>query len=234
MAWSPPAGGAKRPKPSEIVAGQSRMSEWDVSTDSQTCLMPKKNAILIAVMSYKELISQRKKDFDTVVDHAKNEIAAIRTGRAHSSMVEDVQVDYMGSKFRIKELATIMTPEPRVIFIQPWDKQAIPNIEKGIKDSSLGLNPSSDSNGIRLTIPALTEERRKEFIKLLHEKIEWSKVRARQVREDIVKKVQNEIREKKARDDDMFKAKDELQKIMDDLNKKLDDMAKKKEQELMQ
>lgn len=182
---------------------------------------------------YKELIAERKKDFDGVIEYAKNEIAIIRTGRAHSSMVEDIQVDYMGSRLRIKELATITTPEPRVIFIQPWDKQAIPNIEKGIKDSSLGLNPSSDSSGVRLTIPSLTEERRREFIKLLHEKIEWSRIRARQIREDIIKKVQNEIKENKARDDDMFKTKDELQKVMDDLNKNLDDMTKKKEGELM-
>ena len=186
-----------------------------------------------AVMPYKEFIAERKKDFDGVIEHTKGEIAGIRTGRAHSSMVEDIQLDYMGSRLRIKELATITTPEPRVIFIQPWDKQAIPNIEKGIKDSSLGLNPSSDSNGVRLNIPPLTEERRKEFIKLLHEKVEWSRIRARQIREDIIKKVQNEIKENKARDDDMFKAKDELQKIMDDLNKKLDDMTKKKEQELL-
>ena len=182
---------------------------------------------------YKELIAERKKDFDWIIEHTKSEVAAIRTGRAHSSMVEDIQLDYMGSRLRIKELATITTPEPRVIFIQPWDKQAIPNIEKGIKDSSLGLNPSSDSNGVRLNIPPLTEERRKEFIKLLHEKVEWSRIRARQIREDVIKKVQNEIKENKARDDDMFKTKDELQKIMDGLNQKLDDMTKKKEQELL-
>ena len=182
---------------------------------------------------YKELIAERKKDFDWIIEHTKSEVAAIRTGRAHSSMVEDIQLDYMGSRLRIKELATITTPEPRVIFIQPWDKQAIPNIEKGIKDSSLGLNPSSDSNGVRLNIPPLTEERRKEFIKLLHEKVEWSRIRARQIREDVIKKVQNEIKENKARDDDMFKTKDELQKIMDGLNQKFDDMTKKKEQELL-
>lgn len=182
---------------------------------------------------YKDLIAQRKKDFDAAVERVKSEIATIRTGRAHSSMVEDIQVDYMGSKFRIKELATINTPEPRSILIQPWDKQAIPNIEKGIKDSSLGLNPVTDATGIRLNIPPLTEERRKEFVKLLHQKIEWGKVRIRQIREDVLKKVQAEVREKKARDNDLFKTKDELQKIMDDLNKKLDDMTKKKEQELM-
>ena len=148
-------------------------------------------------------------------------------------MGEDIQVDYLGSKLRIKELATISTPEPRVIFIQPWDKGVIPAIEKGIKESSLGLNPMSDSNGVRLTIPPLTEERRKEFIKTLNQKIEESRIKSRQIREDILKKVQAEVKEKKTREDDVFRAKEELQKIMDDLNKKLDEMAKKKEAELM-
>ncbi len=182
---------------------------------------------------YKDLISQRKKDFDSAVEHVKSEIAGIRTGRAHSSMVEDIQVNYMDSKFRIKELATINTPEPRTILIQPWDKQAIPNIVKSIKESSLGLNPVDDAIGIRLNIPSLTEERRLEFIKMLHQKIEWEKVRIRQIREDILKKVQTEVKEKKGREDDLFKAKEELQKLMNDLNQKLDDITKKKEQELM-
>lgn len=183
---------------------------------------------------YKDLITQRKKDFDAAVEHVKNEIAGIRTGRANVSMVDDIVVDYMDSKFRIKELATINTPESRTILIQPWDKQTIPNIAKSIKESSLGLNPVSDATGIRLNIPPLTEERRLEFIKLLHQKIECGKVRIRQIREDIIKKVQTEVKEKKARDDDMFKAKEELQKIINDLNRIFDDMTKKKKQELMQ
>ena len=182
---------------------------------------------------YKDLINQRKKDFETAVEHVKSEIAAIKTGRAHASMVEDMVVDYMDSKFRIKELATINTPEPRTILIQPWDKQAIPNIAKSIKESSLGLNPVVDATGIRLNIPLLTEERRLEFVKLLHQKIEWGRVRVRQVREDVLKKVQAEVKEKKARDDDLFKAKEELQKIMNDLNRNFDDLTKKKERELM-
>lgn len=182
---------------------------------------------------YKELINHRKKDFDAVIEWVKQEIASIRTGRAHSSMVEDLVVDYLGSKLRVKELATISTPEPRVIFIQPWDKSAIPLIENAIKNSPLGLNPSSDSNGVRLTIPALTEERRKEFIKLLHQKAEEARIKARQIREDILKKVQNAVREKIAREDDLKNAKDEIQKVIDDFNKKIDELAKKKEQELM-
>ncbi len=182
---------------------------------------------------YKDHINQKKKEFDAAVEHVKSEIAGIRTGRAHASMVEDIVVDYMDSKFRIKELATINTPEPRTILIQPWDKQAIPNIEKSIKESSLGLNPVTDATGIRLNIPALTEERRLEFIKMLHQKIEWGKVRVRQIREDVLKKVQAEVKEKKAREDDLFKAKEELQKIINDLTRVFDDMTKKKEQELM-
>ena len=184
-------------------------------------------------MEYKLLINERKRDFDVAVQWAKNEVAGIRTGRAHSSMVEDLIVDYMGSKLRIKELATINTPEPRVIFIQPWDKGTIPLIEKAIKDSPLGLNPTSDSNGIRLTIPSLTEDRRKEFLKLLNHKAEEARIKIRQIREDILKKVQNAVREKTAREDDLRNAKEELQKIIDEMNKKIEEMVKKKETELM-
>ncbi|HXK40525.1 MAG TPA: ribosome recycling factor [Candidatus Paceibacterota bacterium] len=184
-------------------------------------------------MEYKTLINERRKDFDAAVEWVKNEVAGIRTGRAHSSMVEDLVVDYMGSKLRIKELATISTPEPRVIFIQPWDKGAIPLIEKAIKDSPLGLNPTSDSNGVRLTIPSLTEDRRKEFTKLLHQKAEEARIKTRQIREDILKKVQNAVREKTAREDDLRNAKEELQKVVDELNKKIEELVKKKEQELM-
>jgi ribosome recycling factor len=182
---------------------------------------------------YKDIIHSKKGDFEAAFSHAKNEVATIRTGRANSSMVEEIQCDYLGTRMRIKELATITVPEPRVILIVPWDKQAIPGIEKGIKESMLSLTPMSDRDGIRITLPALTEERRKEFTRLLGQKIEESRIKVRQIREDIVKKVQAEVKEKKAREDDMHKAKDDLQKIMDDLNKRFDDLYKKKEQELL-
>lgn len=183
-------------------------------------------------MSYQDLIKQRKGDFDGTFEHAKSEIIAIRTGRANSAMVEDIQLEYMGSKLRIKELATIMTPEPRMITIQPWDKSAIVLIEKAIRDHGSGLSPSSDSNGVRVTIPPLMEERRKEMIKLLGQKVEEARVKSRHIREEILKKVQAEVKAKTAREDDLRKAKDELQKIIDEFNKKLDELAKRKEQEL--
>lgn len=183
--------------------------------------------------TYQELIKQRRGDFDAAFEWARSEVASIRTGRANSSMVEDVQVEYMGSKLKIKELATIMTPEPRMITIQPWDKTAIPLIEKAIRDHGSGLSPSSDSNGVRVAIPPLMEERRKEMVKLLGQKIEEARIKSRQIREDILKKVQAEVKAKTAREDDLRKAKDELQKIIDDFNRKIDEMTKKKEQELM-
>ena len=148
-------------------------------------------------------------------------------------MVEDIQVEYMGSRLKIKELATIMTPEPRMITIQPWDKNAIPLIEKAVRDHGSGLSPSSDSNGVRVAIPPLMEERRKEMIKLLGQRVEDARIKSRQTREDVLKKIQVMVKEKQAREDDLRRAKDEIQKVMDDFNRKIDELVKKKEQELM-
>lgn len=182
---------------------------------------------------YKELIAQKKRDFDFALEHAKTEVAGIRTGRASASMIEDVMVEYMGSRLRVREVATITVPEPRVIFVQPWDKSVIPAIEKAIREAGSGFSPVSDSNGVRVSIPSLTEERRKEMVKLLGQKVEEARIKSRQIREDILKKVQQAVKDKTAREDDAHKAKDEVQKIIDDFNKKLDDMTSKKEQELM-
>jgi ribosome recycling factor len=182
---------------------------------------------------YKDHINARKKDFDSALETAKTEAGSIRTGRANPSLVEDIPVEYMGSRSRIKELASITAPEPRVIIIQPWDNAVVPLIEKAIRESSLGLNPANDGHAIRLTIPALNEERRKEFIKVLHQKMEEVRIRIRLIREDVLKKVQNEVKAKTAREDEVFRAKDELQKIVDDLHKKIDELVKKKEAELM-
>lgn len=182
---------------------------------------------------YKDIIQQKKPEFAGTLDRVKSEVSSIRTGRAHTSMVEDVGVDYMGSRMKIKELATISAPEPRVIMIQPWDKGAIPAIEKGIKESSLGLMPNSDAMGVRLNVPPLTEDRRKELTKTLWQKIEEGRIKVRQIREDIIKKVQSEVKEKIAREDDLRRAKEEVQKITDDVNGQLEEMGKKKEQELL-
>lgn len=184
-------------------------------------------------MTTKDLINQKKSNFDAVLDFYKTDIASIRTGRATPVLVEDIVVDAYGQKMQIKELATITVPEPRSLLIQPWDKGVISAIEGAIRKSDLGLNPVVDGQAIRLNIPSLTEERRKEFIKLLKQKTEESRVKLRRIREEIWDKIQAMERDHEIREDDKFKAKEDLQKIIDEYNKKIEELEKKKEQELL-
>lgn len=182
---------------------------------------------------YQELIKARRKDFDAAYEHAKSEVGSIRTGRANPDMVSDLIVDYLGTPLRIKEVAAISTPDARSLLIQPWDKQALAGIEKTIRDSSLQLAPVVDGVSVRLTIPSLTEERRKEYVKMLGAKIEEARIRVRGVREEVLKKVQTAVKDGEGREDDVRGAKDALQKVVDEINGKLEDLAKKKEAEIM-
>ncbi len=180
-----------------------------------------------------QLIKERRKDLDAVIEWLHGEATSIRTGRANPDMVSDIMVDYMGTPLRIKEIAAISTPDPRSIAIQPWDKGALSLIEKAIRESSLQLAPVVDGTTVRLTVPSLTQERRLEYIKLLGTKTEEARIRVRHIREDILKKVQNAVKEKTAREDDVHRAKDQLQKLVDEYNGKLEEISKKKETELM-
>jgi|SRR3989344_1075153 len=184
-------------------------------------------------MSIAELLKQKRPSLDAVLDFYKSDIASIRTGRATSSLVEDIVVDVYGQKMHIKELSTITVPEPKSLLIQPWDKSSVPAIEGAIRKSDLGLSPVVDGQAIRLNIPSLTEERRKEFVKLLKQKSEEAKIKMRRVREEILDKVQSMERAHEIREDDKFKAKEDLQKLIDDYNKKIGELEAKKEAELM-
>ena len=185
------------------------------------------------MVTVKDLINQRKTDFDKILTFYKADIAAIRTGRANPSIVEDVSVNYFDQRYRIKELATITTPEPRVINIQPWDKGAVEAIAGAIRASDLGLNPVVDGMIIRLNIPPLTEERRKEFIKLLKQKSEEAKIKIRRVREEVWTKIQHLVKDGQLREGDKFAGNDELQKIVDKLNGDGENLERKKEGEIM-
>ncbi len=179
------------------------------------------------------LIKERRKELDAVVDWMRAEAGALRTGRANPEMVSELILDYMGSPLRIKEVAAISSPDPRSLVIQPWDKNALAAIEKAIRDSSLQLSPVVDGVAVRLTIPSLTQERRQEYVKLLGTKTEEARIRIRHIREDILKKVQTAVKEKTAREDDVHRAKDQLQKLVDEYNGKLEAITSKKEAELM-
>lgn len=178
-------------------------------------------------------LNQHKKEFDKIIEHFKNEAASIRTGRASASLVDGIVVEHYGGKYQVKELASILIPEPKTVLIQPWDKSAIGSIEKAIKSSNLGLNPTSDAQGIRLVMPALTEERRREFIKLLGQKSEEAKQAVRHIRGKIWDDIQEKEKKGVISENEKFRGKDNLQKIVDEYNKKIEEIEKKKENELI-
>ena len=180
-------------------------------------------------MEYKAIIEGRTKDFDAVVAYAKQEAQAIRTGRANPEMVSDLKLEYLGTPMRLKEIAAISTPDSRSLLIQPWDPNAIKAIEKALMESGLGLTPSVAGTSIRLTVPALTEERRKEYVRLLHQRMEDARIKVRHIREE----VQKRLKAADLREDDARRAKEELQKVVDDVNGKIEALMEKKEQELM-
>lgn len=185
------------------------------------------------IAMYQEILKEKKKEFDAVLEWAKSEVSSIRTGRANPDMVSEITVDYMGTPLRIKELGSISIPDARSILIQPWDKGALGAIEGAVRASSLGLSPVVDGVSVRLTIPPLIEERRKEYIKLLGGKVEEARIRFRHVREDVLKRVQAGVKDKTMREDDLHRAKDELQKVIDGYNAKLQEIATAKEKELL-
>lgn len=178
-------------------------------------------------------LSSNRQNFDKILEHFKKEVAGIRTGRATSSLVDELTVEYYGGKYQLRELATISIPEPKSILIQPWDKGALGAIEKAIKQSALGLQPVNDGQVLRLVLPALTRERREEFVKLLGKKKEEARIAVRQERGEIWENIQRLEKEGKIRENEKFKAKGDLQKIIDDYNNRIEKIAQEKEKELM-
>ncbi|OGI19370.1 MAG: ribosome recycling factor [Candidatus Moranbacteria bacterium RIFCSPLOWO2_02_FULL_48_19] len=162
-----------------------------------------------------------------------SEAAKIRTGRANPGLVEGLLVDYYGVKTPLKQIASIAIPEARQILISPWDKGSLIQIEAAIRESDLGLNPGNDGQAIRITLPALTEERRHDLVKALNSRAEESRIVIRTVREEIWKDIQDSERAGNISEDEKFHGKDELQKVVDEYNHKLEAVRKKKEEEIL-
>lgn len=179
-----------------------------------------------------ESISKIKPELEKVIDHFKIELAAIRTGRATPALVENISVNCYGSHMLLKELSAISIPEPRQIVVTPWDKNVLSSIEKGIRESDLGINPITDGHMIRLVMPVMTEEYRKKIIKLIGTKAEEAKIAARRHREEAWKEIQTFEREGIISEDDKFSGKEELQKVIDEISKKIEDLANKKIEEI--
>jgi ribosome recycling factor len=160
------------------------------------------------------------------------ELSKVRTGRASPALLDGVKVEYYGSILPLNQVAGISIPEPRLIIIQPWDKQALQPIEKAIQKADLGLNPNNDGSVIRLAIPPLTTERREELVKLTMKLGEECRVVVRNVRRDANNETKKEEKDKKITEDEAFKTQEQIQKMTDEYIKKVDEVLKKKEKEI--
>ncbi|KKW22823.1 MAG: Ribosome-recycling factor [Parcubacteria group bacterium GW2011_GWA2_51_12] len=178
-------------------------------------------------------LTEKKAQFEDIISHLHAELQKLRTARANPAMVEDLQADYYGTKTPLKQLGSISVPEPRQLLISPWDKSVLAAIEKAIRDSGLGLNPANEGDKIRVTVPQLTEERRKELTKIAGKTGEETRVRLRNLREELTKEIKKEFEEKAITEDDKFRVQEELQKVMDEYNKKVKDLQDTKEKEIM-
>jgi len=181
----------------------------------------------------KDRIATEIPNFENALEHFLSEASKIRTGRAQPSLVENLMVDYYGTKTPLKQIANIMIPEARQILIQPWDKGSLALIETAFRESDLGLNPNNDGLALRITLPTLTEERRRDLVKTLNAKAEEARITIRTVREGIWKDIQDQERAGEISEDEKFQGKDDLQKVVDEYNKKLEDIREKKEKDIL-
>ena len=184
--------------------------------------------------SVKEVEASAKTRMEKVLADLQHDMASIRTGRASVSLLDGIRVDYYGTPTPLNQLATLHVPEPSLITVQPWDASQIGPLEKAIRSSDLGLNPANDGKLIRVPIPPLTEERRKELVKKLNHVAEDHRVALRNIRRDANENVKKLLKDKLISEDEDRRAHDEIQKMTDGHIQKLDQAAKTKEKEIME
>jgi ribosome recycling factor len=185
-------------------------------------------------MAIDDLIQDAAQRMDKSVDAAHAEFATLRTGRASPALLDRVQIDYYGQQTPLKQLATINAPEPRMITVQPFDPSSLGTIERAIQESDLGLTPSNDGKLIRLPIPQLTEERRKELVKVVRGMAEEGRVAVRNVRRDAIHHLKELVDKGDVGKDEEHRAEERVQKLTDEHTKHIDDLLKHKEQEVME
>ncbi len=182
---------------------------------------------------FDSILATHKPQFEKTMEHFHHELSSVRTGRANPALLGTVMVDSYGSKVPIQQVANITVSDAKTLTISPWDKGQIQEIEKGIMAANLGFTPSNDGNVVRINLPPLTEDRRKEMVKLVGQIAENAKIGIRQVREDILKAVKREESEGSATKDDVASAQKKVQEVIDDYNKQIKEIAEEKEKELM-
>lgn len=184
--------------------------------------------------TYKEIIDKIKPELDKATSFLERELGKIRTGRASPSLVEDIVVECFGQKFPLRQLGAISSPEPKQILIQPWDKSYIEGIVKALEQTGIGANPIVDKDVVRINLPPLSEEYRKNLLHLISEKQEESRKTIRRWREEVWDEIQEKFKEGEIREDDKFRAKDDIQDLIDKYNEKIDEIGEKKKKEILE
>ncbi len=191
-------------------------------------------AIMATIPGLKETYAQLKIRMDKAVDDFRKAMAATRTGRASVHMLDSVSVDYYGSPMPLNQIAQVHASEAQLLTVQPFDPTSLPSIEKAIRTAELGLNPMNDGKIIRVPVPPLTEERRKDMVKHLHKVLEEHRTAIRNIRRDGNDAIKKALKDKNISEDDEKRAMEEIQKLTDDEIKKMEEMSKGKEKEVME
>jgi ribosome recycling factor len=182
----------------------------------------------------KDLLQELNERMSKSVDVLHNDLRTIRTGRASPALVERLQVEYYGTMSPLNQVASISVPEPRLIAIRPWDATALSAIEKAILTSDLGLTPQNDGQLIRLTIPRLTEERRRELVKVVQRRVEEGKIALRNIRRDAIDDLREMEKEKLITEDEFHKARDQVQELTNDYTARMEELGQRKDKEIME
>ena len=181
-----------------------------------------------------DALSESRERMSGAIKSLEEDLGAIRTGRASPALVDRLSVEYYGSPTPLRQLANIMIPEPRTITIRPFDAGSLKDIERAILTSDLGLNPNNDGQNIHLNLPPLTEERRRDLVKVVAKRLEEAKIAVRNVRRDIIRDLREFEEEKLISEDEMHRAEDEVQKLTDKYIEEIDEMGSKKEKEILE
>lgn len=180
-----------------------------------------------------DLIAQAERRMESSITALKRDLSNIRTGRASTGLLEHLDVEYYGATMPLNQLATITAPEARMLVVAPWDKGSMSAIEKAIQRSELGLNPSNDGNIIRVPIPALTEERRRDLVKMVKQRVEEDRVAIRNIRRDMMGDIRDLEHEKLLSEDESKRAQEKLQQVTDRFIKEAESLGQQKEQEIL-
>jgi ribosome recycling factor len=181
-----------------------------------------------------DIFGDAERRMQKAVEALRHDLGSIRTGRANPALLERIQVDYYGTPTPVTQVATISVPEARLLVIQPWDRKLLGDIEKAIQKSDLGINPNNDGQVIRLAIPPLNEERRREMVKTLHKKLDEHKVAVRNIRRDVLDKLRESEKKKEISEDDLRRSTERLNKFTDRFIDEMEKVGKAKELEILE